>query len=534
MVNVVELIHDIAVSLEVQNKVVKGDSVNIDVNVRNVGAYDEANIVVSLTVNGATINDTTISFLASGSIETITCVWTPDLEGTYVITAFANSVNGETIIDNNRMSKTVNVVTSSAEQKQILIVSDDDSPYYHKGTSLNEFEGAFQSAGYTYDVWEESIKGRPSLDDLSNYELIVWTSGDHVVPAIDAADMRTLIAYSLNGGALLIEGECIAFEGNSEFRSKVLHVDLNGYLPGSSVIGMSVIKQNLPLTKNVENITWDSTPYYQVDCVTPNFGAYSIMRFYGEDYYFNVTASRSYLSAVTVFDGVDVGSVIYFAFALSNIRESKGILVKNCVEWLLRKDISTVGSKLVNAPEGYVYFIYADPSCITVDETFGMVAGATVYGSCKSPQKQGFVTNKDWIAHGKINSTEINGAIVALFGNPEYHDVIRNYENEGLTPIRFYENDTHYMLLSSEGKTVISVSKEDIEKGLDDAFVIYTFSDGENEFLVMYGFSWKSTWDAGKFFVDVVSKNFPNYAQNVYVAKWDCMANCYFEICISG
>jgi len=533
IVNVVELIHDVAVSLEVPNKVVKGEPVNINVTVRNVGAYNEANVVLSISINGATVNETTIDSLTSGFMETVTYVWAPDVEGAYVIAVSVNPVNGEAIIDNNRASKTVSVVASSTEQKQILIVSDDDSQYYHKGTSLSEFEGALQSAGYTYDIWEESIRGRPYLSELLNYELVVWTTGDHAVPAIDTVDMRTLVEYSCNGGALLVEGETVAFEGNSEFRSKVLHVDFNGYLPGSSVIGMSVSKQNHPITKNVENITWNSTPYYQVDCVTPSFGAYSVMRFYGEDYYFNVSASRSYLSAVTVFDGVDAGSVIYFAFALSNIQESKEILVKNCVDWLLRKDISTVGSKLVNAPEGYVYFIYADPSYITVNETFGMVAGATVYGSCKSPQKQGFVTNKDWIAYGKINSTEINGAIIALFGNPEYHEVIRNYEDEGLTPIRFYENETHYMLLH-DGKTVISVSKEDVEKGLDDAFVIYTFSDGKNEFLVMYGFSWKSMWDSGKFFVDVMSKNFMCYAQNVYIAKWDCVANCYFEIRISG
>jgi len=530
--NVVELVHDIAVSLEVPGEVVKGEVVNIKVYVENVGAYNETNIDLSISINNLIVNETVIDFLSPGSIKKITYNWTPDPEGAYVITASVSPTVGETILNNNEASKTVNVIIST-QGKQILIVSDDDSPYYHKGTSLKEFEDALVFAGYGYDVWKESIKGRPSLRNLLNYELVIWTVGDHVVPAIDTLDMKTLINYSLCHGKLLIEGECIAFEGSSEFRSKVLHIDFNGYLPSSSVHGMLVSKQNHLITKDIENITWSSIPYYQVDCVTPNFGSYSVMRFYGEDYYFNVSASRSYLSAVTVFDGVDAGSVIYFAFALSNIQESTEILVKNCVDWLLREDISTVGSKLVNAPEGYVYFIYADPSYITVNETFGMVAGATVYGSCKSPQKQGFVTNKDWVAYGKINSTEINGAIIALFGNPEYHELVKNYEDEGLTPIRFYENETHYMLLH-DGKTVISVSKEDVEKGLDDAFVIYTFSDGKNEFLVMYGFSWKSMWDAGKFFVDVMSKSFMCYAQNVYIAKWDCVANCYFEIRISG
>jgi hypothetical protein len=362
-----------------------------------------------------------------------------------------------------------------------------------------------------------------------NYELVIWTVGDHVVPAIDTVDMKTLINYSLCRGKLLIEGECIAFEGSSEFRSKVLHIDFNGYLPSSSVRGMLVSKQNHLVTRDIENITWSLIPYYQVDCVTPNFGSYSVMRFYGNDDCFRLKAERSALSAVTVFDGINSGSVIYMAFALSNIPEiMQKVLSKNCVDWLLRKDISTIGSKLINAPEGTVYFIYADPFSITINDTFGMVAGATVYGLCKHPQKQGFVTNRNWVANGKINSTEINRAVIALFGNPKYHEVIRSYENDGLTPIKFYENETHYMLLN-DGKVIVSISKENVRQGLEDAFVIYAFIDGENEFLVMYGFSWKSTWEAGKFFADVVSKNLMDYTQKVYVAKWNFTANIYSE-----
>jgi hypothetical protein len=138
------------------------------------------------------------------------------------------------------------------------------------------------------------------------------------------------------------------------------------------------------------------------------------------------------------------------------------------------------------------------------------------------------VTNRNWVANGKINSTEINRAVIALFGNPKYHEVIRSYENDGLTPIKFYENETHYMLLN-DGKVIVSISKENVRQGLEDAFVIYAFIDGENEFLVMYGFSWKSTWEAGKFFADVVSKNLMDYTQKVYVAKWNFTANIYSE-----
>jgi len=524
MVRVVSMVHDVTVSLEAPTRLALGESVTLNTTVTNVGAYNETNVKASIIINDVTQKSETIALLAVGSSRRLALQWQPTQEGTYNITAYGHPVAEETSIVNNRESTVVNVIDPSARSK-ILIVSDDDGLYYDRGTSLSEFELALQSAGYGYEVWKESAKGRPSVNDLSEYELVIWTCGDFAIRPVDLADARTLKQYQAGGGNLLIEGDRVAFEANSEFRSEILRVNFLGYLTATPPLGMLVVDQEHSIIRGIGNITWVSAPRH-TDRVTPSAGAYDVMRFYGENYnnYFNTTA-------INVYDGIEKGSTIYYAFSLLNLPKSeRQILVKNSIGWLLRRDISTIGSRLVNAPEGSAYLIYADPASLTVNETFGMVAGATVYGLCKFPQKQGFVTSQNWLASGKINSTEINDAIIALFGNPKYHETIRKYESEGLTPVRFHENQTHFMLLDHGGSIIVSVLKEEVENRLDDVFVIYTFTEGQNEFLVMYGFGWKSTWDAGVFFADVISRNFVQYAKTFYIARWNDKTSEYSEL----
>lgn len=525
MVGVVSMVHDLAVSLEAPTRLALGESVTLNATVTNVGAYDETNVEASVIIDGVTEESDTFDLMV-GSSRRLTLQWQPAQEGTHNITAYVRPVAEETSIANNRESTVVNVANPSARSR-ILIVSDDDGLYYDRGTSLAEFELALQSAGYGYEVWKESVMGRPSINDISKYELVIWTCGDFAIRPVDVVDTKTLKQYHAGGGNLLIEGERVAFEANSEFRSEVLRVDFLGYST-TSPLGMLVVDQEHSITRGIGNMTWVSAPQH-TDRVTPSAGAYDVMRFYGENYnsYFNTTA-------INVYDGIEKGSTIYYAFSLLNLPESEGqVFVKNSIDWLLRRDISTIGSRLVNAHEGSAYLIYADPASLTVNETFGMVAGATVYGLCKFPQKQGFVTSQNWLASGKINSTEINDAIVALFGNPEYHETIREYENEGLTPVRLHENQTHFMLLNHSGSIIVSILKEDVENRLDDVFVIYTFTEGQNEFLVMYGFSWKSTWDAGTFFADVISRNFVQYAKTSYIGRWNGTASEYSEFSFS-
>jgi hypothetical protein len=527
MVGVVSMVHDLAVSLEAPTRLALGESVTLNATVTNVGAYDETSVEASVIIDGVTEESDTFDLMV-GSSRRLTLQWQPAQEGTHNITASVRPVAEETSIANNRESTVVNVANPSARSR-ILIVSDDDGLYYMRGTSLPEFELALRYAGFSYDVWKESVMGRPSIGTLLEYELVIWTCGDSSVRPVNLVDARTLIQYLAEGGNLLIEGQEIAFWAEPSFRSEALHISFIGYISYKPSTGMLVVKEH-PLTANLPtNITWSTEPDH-TDKVVSSGEAYTVMQYYGEGTP-DFSSSNYNTTAVNVFDGVETGSTIYYAFSLFNLPErERQIMVKNCVNWLLRNDISTIGVGLVNAPERSVYFVYPDPVSLTVDDTFGIVAGATVYGLCRFPQEQIFTTNSNWIVSGKIDSAKINDAIVAMFGNPRYHETIRTYEEKGLTPIKLYRNQGHSMLLRSDGSVIVSLSDDDLANGLDDAFVIYTFTEGENEFLVVYGLTWKSTWDAGVFFVDTISKNFQQYAQTAYVARWDSMKSEYQEV----
>lgn len=515
LVEVVSVVHDVAVSLACPARLVLGESVWLNATVTNVGTFEEVSVNVSIIIDDAVKKSESIALLAPGSSKQTGYIWTPAYEGTYNITAYVHPVAEEINIINNSESKFVNVV-NPLTQPTILIVADDDGSYCVRGTSLSEFELALQSAGYSYDIWKESVKGRPSLEVLANYNLVIWTSGDYSWKSIDKIDAYTLEEYLNQGGNILIEGENIAIEHSpkySNMRSAVLHVNYLGYYTGSTVSGIK-INMNCTITKGLSpEIPWETTPRY-LPKILPIKGAYEVLSFFSDQLNGNTTA-------VNVFDGTQEGkgSVVYFAFSLFNLPElARDQLVVNSIEWLLRFDVSTVGSQMVYAPPNSVYFIYTDPKFLTVNETFDIVAGATIYGLCKSPQKQGFNTTQGWLLKsGKINYTEINNAVIVLLGNPNHNSVVSYYENANMTPVKFYENSTDFMLIDQTQNVLFSISKTDVQNGIKDAFVVYVFSDGGNEFLTVYGFGWRGTWAAGTFFKDEIAKQFPVYSENFYV-----------------
>jgi len=519
VVEVVSLVHDVAVLLECPTRNVLGEPIMLNVTITNVGSFNEVNVKVSIIINGAVENSSLISQLESGSSQQIIYLWKPAHKGTYNVTVYVEPVAEENNTINNKESKFVKVVDSLA-QPRILIVADDDGLYCYRGTSLDEFEHILRLEGYNYDVWIESKEGRPSLNTLLNYELIIWTSGDYSWKSIDKIDAYTLEEYLNQGGNILIEGENIAIEHPPEYsnmRKGVLHVNYLGYYPGSAVSGIR-ISMNCAITKGLSPETpWEITPHY-LPKVLPIEGAYEALSFFSDQLNANTTA-------VNIFDGTQNGrgSVIYFAFSLFNLPKlARNQLVVNSIEWLLRFGVSTVGSQMVYAPPNSVYFIYTDPKFLTVNGTFDIVAGATIYGLCKNPQKQGFNTTQNWfLKSGKINYTEINNAIIVLLGTPDRNSVVRYYENANLTPVKFYENSTHFLLMDQTQNVLLSISKGDVQNGIKDAFVVYVFRDGSNKFLVVYGFGWRGTWAAGTFFKDEIAKQFPVYSENFYVFLLD-------------
>ncbi len=89
----------------------------------------------------------------------------------------------------------------------VLLVVDDDGDDYFDGTSEQAFTHILNNSVYRYDIWRESEIGRPSLDVLETYHLVVWTCGDYYDGALDSEDALTLEQYVDKRGNHLRERE---------------------------------------------------------------------------------------------------------------------------------------------------------------------------------------------------------------------------------------------------------------------------------------------------------------------------------------
>jgi subtilisin family serine protease len=361
--------HDLFVTLDTPYCVETGGSSLLDATVQNFGLNDEADVVLQLLVNDTVVYSTTIPELLSGESYAINYLWTPSTDAWYNVTAYAPPVTGEINTENNAESGSILV-----DALNILIVNDDDGDFRVSGTSLPEFESALTDAGYDYMVWNESSMGNPPLNVLVQFKLVIWTCGD-CEWAVDLIDEATLKAYVAQDGNLLLEGEDIGYtqdqlDSGNDFMTNVAHAiyEEDNTHPDD---GLTVTDPYHPVTQGLSSsLDWSVTPPY-ADGVSPTNGGAEVIQYAGTSW-----------SAVTVFDGVGSGSVVYYAFPLYCLNPSEAqVLTINSVDWLLEvrvlPDIFIVndddGGKLVSGtslPEfesaltdaGYDYMVWNESS----------------------------------------------------------------------------------------------------------------------------------------------------------------------------
>jgi PKD repeat protein len=102
--------HELAVSLEAPTFLQFGGSSTLNASVYNRGLNNETDVELRLIINGNIVDSTTISELLTGSSYTLSYLWTPTVEGTYNVTAYAVPVTGETYTINNVATKLVPVI----------------------------------------------------------------------------------------------------------------------------------------------------------------------------------------------------------------------------------------------------------------------------------------------------------------------------------------------------------------------------------------------------------------------------------------
>ena len=101
--------HELTVFLEAPAFLEPGDSSLLNATVTSRGLSNETDVELFLLINGTVVNSTTIPELLTGESYTINYLWTPTVEATYNVTAYAPPVPGENVTANNWYTKFIRV-----------------------------------------------------------------------------------------------------------------------------------------------------------------------------------------------------------------------------------------------------------------------------------------------------------------------------------------------------------------------------------------------------------------------------------------
>jgi parallel beta-helix repeat protein len=168
--------HELVVSLTTPTFLKLGSSSSLAAIVTNKGSSEEKNVELRLLINGTIANSTTISLLQAGNSYTLTYLWTPTVEGTYNVTAYAPPVFGEALTENNQQTIFVNV---SAPE---LIVSITAPASLRLGTSSPL----------------SATVGNQGLSNETDVELWLFINGtivnSTIIPILQAGDLY-MISY---------------------------------------------------------------------------------------------------------------------------------------------------------------------------------------------------------------------------------------------------------------------------------------------------------------------------------------------------
>lgn len=129
----------------------------------------------------------------------------------------------------------------------ILIVSDSDAEF-------DCFSGAdfFDFAlweDYEVDLWYEYDGDEPTLDDLQDYDAVIWSTGNCSNTAPSETEAEVLRQYVAEGGRLIIEGMRIGADwSGSDFYSEVCHAESSGY---AAQYDLEVVDASHPLAEGL-------------------------------------------------------------------------------------------------------------------------------------------------------------------------------------------------------------------------------------------------------------------------------------------
>jgi hypothetical protein len=220
---------------------------------------------------------------------------------------------------------------------KVLVVSGDSGrSQTDNQTGFVEFTTAL-SQTYQVDNWIISENGSPDVDELLEYDAVVWTTGDYWDDSISDEDVALLSKYIEVGGNLILSGASIGFDwDHTDFLANVAHADYldfaeqrdlevalpdhpiaEGFAEGATIAFTETSTTSTEISEDVINNTPNARIIFQRGPASEQPGAASVVAY--ED---------------------DRAKIAYFAFPIYLLpAEQQDLLINNTVDWFSRKPL---------------------------------------------------------------------------------------------------------------------------------------------------------------------------------------------------
>lgn len=109
----------------------------------------------------------------------------------------------------------------------VLLVDAYESDGEYPPIPVTTYTGPLDQIGVTYDVWNVSVRGSPTLANMSPYRVVIWRINDSFLlnTTLTLAQQNDIQSYLNGGGAFLMGSmEILSRIGATPFRSNVLQV----------------------------------------------------------------------------------------------------------------------------------------------------------------------------------------------------------------------------------------------------------------------------------------------------------------------
>ncbi len=187
--------HDLAVRLVAPPLVGVGSLVRLNATVYNRGLNNETNVALQLLINGTFTDSVLIPELLIGSSHTLSYSWTPTVEATHNVTAYAPPVLGEEFAANNVAAKLVKARTVKGYVLFDQTHSTDNIAWY------SIWVANLTERGY---VVETHVAGPITSTVLEGYDVFIIPQAHYDYTSDELTAVQDFV---LNGGGLLVIGD---------------------------------------------------------------------------------------------------------------------------------------------------------------------------------------------------------------------------------------------------------------------------------------------------------------------------------------